>query len=223
MSSKLICHLYHFQTNPKTSFHFPEYDKAIIECLEVFLHTVLYIRKLYPDEIFRRRKIYGVPIYVSIYPALNDYLVMVLKTAKHLLSERKLEKLEIVFYRNLDIGEHRLESYCFEFDLLKDVGKNEKDVHLYDFEDLVRKSLLQLEDRIRGVSRLPSNARFKLLLHTTRMAYMSLNEKPDLCEYLWFRDDVPTQKGIVEQKQILPLTAVDQIGMQLYMERNCND
>lgn len=153
---------------------------------------------------------------------------MVLKTAKYLLSEKKLEKLEIIFYRNKEIGEHRLESYCFEFDTVKIAGtrKNEKDVHLYDFEDVVRKSLLHLEERIRGVSRLPSNAKFKLLLHTTRMAYMSLNEKPDLCEYLWFRDDVPTQesteKRIVEQKQILPLTAVDQIGLQFYMERICN-
>lgn len=202
------------------------YDNAIIECLEVFLHTVLYIRKLYPDEIFRRRKIYGVPVFVSIYPALNDYLVMVLKTAKHLLSEKKLERLEIVFYRNKDIGEQRFENYCFEFDFSRTFGtKNEKDVHLYDFEDLVRKSLLQLEERIRGVSRLPSNAKFKVLLHTTRMAYMSLNEKPDLCEFLWFRDDAPTQdkKEIVDQKQILPLTAVDRIGLQLYMERICND
>ncbi|XP_063708549.1 DNA polymerase zeta subunit 2 [Culicoides brevitarsis] len=198
---------------------------AIIECLEVFVHTVLYVRKLYPDEIFRRRKIYGVPIFVSIYPALNEYLVMVLKTAKYLLTEQKLEKLEIVFYRNTDAGEHRLESYCVEFDVFSQSRRNEKDVHLYDFEDVARKSLLQLEDRIRGVGKLPSNAKFKLLLHTTRTAYLSLNEKPDLCEFLWFRDDAPTEsqkKAIVEQKEILPLTAVERIGMQMYLERSCD-
>uniref|UniRef100_A0A336LQG2 CSON000984 protein n=1 Tax=Culicoides sonorensis TaxID=179676 RepID=A0A336LQG2_CULSO len=199
------------------------YINALIEGLEVILHSILYVRKLYPDEIFRKRKIYGIPIYVSIYPALNDYLVMVLKTAKHLISEKKLERLEIVFYRSAELQEIRFESYCIEFDFFKNCDRNFNDVHLYEFEDAMRKSLLHIEERIRGVSRLPSNAKFKVLLHTTRQAYMNLNEKPELTNFMWFRDDVKTEEGsekkITEQKKILPLTSIEKIGIQMYMER----
>lgn len=201
------------------------YDDALIECLEVFIQTVLYIRKLYPEEIFRRRKIYSIPVYVSIYPPLNDYIKMVLKTAKYLLSERKLHKLEIVFFRGQGTMEQRLENYFFENESLQEsFGRKRDDVHLFDFEDSIKRSLLQMEERIRGVSRLPSNAKFKILLHTTKSAYIGLSEKPELCDFIWYRDDIFQRQDPIEEfsekKEILPVTGVADIGLQIYMERH---
>ena len=82
-----------------------------------------------------------------------------------------------------------------------------------------------MEERIRGVSRLPSNAKFKLLLHTTKSSYIGLKEKAELCEFIWYRDDVLQEnrdpiEEFSDRKEILPVTGVADIVLQIYMERH---
>jgi len=42
--------------------------------VEVAIHTILYVRQVYPAEIFVRRKKYETPVFQSRHPALNDYI-----------------------------------------------------------------------------------------------------------------------------------------------------
>ncbi|KXN88762.1 Mitotic spindle assembly checkpoint protein MAD2B [Leucoagaricus sp. SymC.cos] len=42
--------------------------------VEVAIHTILYVRQVYPPEIFIRRKKYETPVYQSRHPALNEYI-----------------------------------------------------------------------------------------------------------------------------------------------------
>ena len=42
--------------------------------VEVAIHTILYVRQIYPAEIFVRRRKYDTPVYQSRHPALNEYI-----------------------------------------------------------------------------------------------------------------------------------------------------
>ena len=44
-------------------------------CLvEVAIHTILYVRQVYPADIFVRRKKYDTPVFQSRHPSLNEYI-----------------------------------------------------------------------------------------------------------------------------------------------------
>ena len=42
--------------------------------VEVSIHTILYVRQVYPAEIFIRRRKYDTPVFQSRHPALNEYI-----------------------------------------------------------------------------------------------------------------------------------------------------
>ncbi len=50
--------------------------------VEVAIHTILYVRHVYPAELFVRRKKYDTPVFQSRHPALNEYISGAVKAAK---------------------------------------------------------------------------------------------------------------------------------------------
>ena len=42
--------------------------------VEVSIHTILYVRSIYPAGLFRRVKKYDAPVYQSQHPELNKYI-----------------------------------------------------------------------------------------------------------------------------------------------------
>lgn len=42
--------------------------------VEVAIHAILYVRQIYPPDLFVRRKKYDMPVFQSRHPALNEYI-----------------------------------------------------------------------------------------------------------------------------------------------------
>jgi mitotic spindle assembly checkpoint protein MAD2B len=42
--------------------------------VEVAIHNILYVRQIYPADLFVRRKKYDTPVFQSRHPALNEYI-----------------------------------------------------------------------------------------------------------------------------------------------------
>lgn len=42
--------------------------------VEVAIHAILYVRQIYPPDLFVRRKKYDLPVFQSRHPALNEYI-----------------------------------------------------------------------------------------------------------------------------------------------------
>ena len=42
--------------------------------VEVAIHTILYVRQIYPPDLFVRRRKYDMPVFQSRHPALNEYI-----------------------------------------------------------------------------------------------------------------------------------------------------
>ena len=47
--------------------------------VEVAIHTILYVRQVYPADLFVRRKKYETPVYQSRHPGLNEYIAGAVK------------------------------------------------------------------------------------------------------------------------------------------------
>lgn len=53
----------------------PRFSLSTVNRLvEVAIHTILYVRQVYPAELFVRRKKYDTPVFQSRHPALNTYI-----------------------------------------------------------------------------------------------------------------------------------------------------
>ncbi|RKP17063.1 DNA-binding protein [Rozella allomycis CSF55] len=63
---------------------------------ETVIHTLLYVRQIYPQNLFQKRKKYHVPVYMSRHPELNQYVLSILLALEPWLHDSKLRKLVLV-------------------------------------------------------------------------------------------------------------------------------
>lgn len=191
-------------------------NDIIIEVLEIFINTVLYARNLYPQAIFRKRKVYGTTVPISIFPPLNDYIRNILLSVKDLKDNNQLECLELTFKRDNDIT---LEVHKFELDStakLLDFAKMHDDEYLIEFEQELRKTLLQLDGRLKNLRKLPMDTSFKIFLNTTQSGLVKLEHNVNLQDFPWITEksgENPT--GI---KTIIPINYLKAGGVQYFVE-----
>lgn len=124
---------------------------------------------MYPSQIFKKRRVYNAPVYVSIYPPLNTYLYKTLKTCKELLKSSELERLEILFYKDEN---QEYERYKFDIKGVNTIAN--EDEFLIDFEEQLRSSLSRLSERMKCLQKLPSDAKFRILIYTTHSTFIKL-------------------------------------------------
>lgn len=87
-----------------------------MEFLEVAFNHILFFRKVYPKEIFVKKKIYGITVYVSEHPELNEYLSNVLNAIRELIKEdeNSVKAISLTFYNRTKSPMEK-----FVFDMVK--------------------------------------------------------------------------------------------------------
>lgn len=157
-----------------------------LEMLEVYINSILYLREVYPAAIFRKRRVYSSTAFISIFPALNDYLLNTLKTAQALKAQNKLFQVELIIYqKEFDLfgtpeDEEVLERYVFRMENDENSGKDITDLPLYilQFEEQLRKGLIDLDKTAKHLKRLdPQYVGFRIHLETTQAAFVDIVNK----------------------------------------------
>lgn len=87
-----------------------------MEFLEIAFNHILFFRKIYPKEIFVKKKIYGITVYVSEHPELNEYLSNVLNAIRELIKEdeNSVKAISLIFYNRTKSPMEK-----FVFDMVK--------------------------------------------------------------------------------------------------------
>lgn len=185
----------------------------VIEILEVFINHILYVREIYPSQIFRKRKIYDCPVFVSIYPNVTNYIMDTLTTARKLKKSNQLKRMELVVYRDDD---WIYEKYAFEIadDSLFATARKGEDAYLLDLEQQLRTALYSLSERCKTFEKLPEDARFRIQLHTSQSAFMETCCSVASQDFPWLQTEVPGDGGFREVK-LLPICAVDSTGLKI--------
>lgn len=92
--------------------------EVLCEFLEIAIHNILYLRKLYPNSVFRRAQKYGVVIHKCIHPEVNEYITESLKAVQFHCKSNKLRQFAVCV---ISLGKV-IEKYDFDIiNLQKDV------------------------------------------------------------------------------------------------------
>eukprot|EP00937_MAST-01D_sp_MAST-1D-sp2_P004199 g4199.t1 len=130
----------------------------LVEFLEVAVHQVLYARAVYPPELFERRAIYGVPVWMSRHPDLNRYVGDAVRAAHMLLRVGQLKDFVVLMLG----GDGRpTERFVFET-----VAPEEADAMGWRLFDAFRDCLLKILTANAVLERNPSGGSFRVLVTT---------------------------------------------------------
>ncbi|KAG6817755.1 hypothetical protein H0H87_004546 [Tephrocybe sp. NHM501043] len=92
--------------------------------VEVAIHAILYVRQVYPADLFIRRKKYDTPVFQSRHPALNDYISGAVKAITQELVLGNVDKVVIVIK---DKDQVALERFIFSVENMIQVEAFNKD------------------------------------------------------------------------------------------------
>jgi len=152
----------------------------LLEFIEAFIHQLLYIRKIYPADIFERRRKYGLPISMSRHPDLNNYIYQMLRHTAPLLDEGLAEKIVICF---LDPAQKPLERYVVDLqDIVVSIPQlnqliiEEAEV-LEELEDQLRASLIKLNFVDSDLPSIPEDTTFTTFVYTREFSEATVEER----------------------------------------------
>ncbi|KAJ7361538.1 DNA-binding protein [Mycena albidolilacea] len=103
--------------------------RGITEFIEVAVHQILYVRQIYPADLFIRRKKYDTPVFQSRHPALNDYITGAVKAIGEQLLTGNVENVVVVIK---DKEEVALERFLFSIENVVQVEAFNKDTSVED-------------------------------------------------------------------------------------------
>lgn len=182
--------------------------KSILtEFIEIYVNQIIYIRKVYPRQIFQKRKAFCLPVNKSIYPPLNEYVQKSLICSQHLIGTKELKRVEILIYD--DNGTH--ESYMMNF--LEDFLIDESDLMI--LQENFRQSLCELEIKCKVLNEIKQPSKFKILLHTKERAYQKLCNDSTYQDFLWRQVNEINKSAV---KKIIPISTCD--CYSLHIETN---
>ncbi|KAG2149567.1 DNA-binding protein [Suillus cothurnatus] len=103
--------------------------KGITEFIEVAIHTILYVRQIYPADLFVRRKKYDTPVFQSRHPALNEYISGTVKAVSDELVLGNVDKVVVVIK---DRNQFTLERFIFSVQNMIEIESYNKDTSVQD-------------------------------------------------------------------------------------------
>ncbi|CAM9301904.1 unnamed protein product [Ectocarpus sp. 8 AP-2014] len=118
----------------------------LVEFLEAATHSLLHSRRAYPQDIFERRRKYGVQVWMSRHPELNAYISEVLLRAKSLMEQGVVRRVLVCFFLEEEhVDQAPVERVAFDVRVDDDGDDSVDSTSLQDVEDQLRSALLQIQ------------------------------------------------------------------------------
>ncbi|KAH8925478.1 DNA-binding protein [Atractiella rhizophila] len=100
---------------------FNETVDEIQHFLEAAINHILYIRQIYPHDLFEKRQKYSAPVYQARHPLLINYIASLVQAVRDELFNGTLSRLSLIFFSPSE-PEVPLETFNFDFNwLVKDI------------------------------------------------------------------------------------------------------
>ncbi|XP_012261447.2 mitotic spindle assembly checkpoint protein MAD2B [Athalia rosae] len=185
----------------------------LLEFLEVAFHQILFVRNLYPKEIFVRKQIYGIGVQISEHPELNSYIKEVLNSIRELIrhEENCIRKIVLCFYKE---DRTPVEQFVFDLSNLR-ANLAVQDPFFLKTEESLRTLCLKLSTSGSYLKPLPQNTTFSIQIHTHEAAHVSLSENPKCDNFPWI--EVEGETVSIKEQTLLPLKTIDTEYLKLQM------
>ncbi|KAK4055643.1 hypothetical protein OIV83_000189 [Microbotryomycetes sp. JL201] len=221
--------------------------------VEVTFHTILYTRHVYPEremdrgdaewlvtdhdlrtcgvEIFQKKQKYGLPVWQSRSPPLNEYLSRVIECVIEELNKNTLQKVVLVV-KNASIDETPIERFVFDFESLvppDEVPADDVDfvpedggVTRLDLEDLFRSVLSKLMFASKTLAELKREVTFAVVVEMKDGSDMPESQaaKNKLVPVEWIPAEQRVTSEAEGRSRLNPLRTVrmGMLNMQLLVE-----
>lgn len=196
--------------------------EVLLEFLEVCFNSILFNRKVYPASIFVLKKKYSIPVHVSIFPDLNQYIFQVLSAVKHVYIANELKLISLCILNEDFVP---IEKYNFNFgaasnpwpsSTLQATSSNKTLVDLSDIYDSFRSFCLKLSVLDNSL-KCTKNTSFKIYIETKESAQHKIFKEPQFENFPW----IPERAANGEtEAELIPLNTIStgSIHLQIYVE-----
>eukprot|EP00899_Mesostigma_viride_P005813 jgi/Mesvir1/15232/Mv06458-RA.1 len=176
--------------------------------LEVAVLQILYVRGLYPRELFQRRKKYGVPVQQSRHPLLSEYVRDATAHLRDPLEKGLVQKVAVLLYKEEAVGRVPVERFVFYLS----VDAEQPPPSLGDLEHSLKAFLLKIGICDAMIAPLPTGCRWELV------TYVHDREVPGT-ESFWAEAEKADIPDVT--KTIIPLKSMETpaVRMQLVVEQ----
>jgi len=146
-----------------------EVSTVFCEFLEAATHTLLFIRNVYPPEIFERRRKFNVPVRQSRHKDLNDYISGAVADMKQWMDKGLIEK--VVLAVEDCATKEQIERFVFEVDVdltdqAQSPAKGQVQAHSQaELEDALKQVLLKINIADSVMPPVRTDATFSLYVH----------------------------------------------------------
>ena len=69
------------------SFLMPDTKTILVEFIEVLIHQIIKLERIYPDGIYGKRRKYNLAVFMSEHPAVNEFIKEITEGIKKKLSD----------------------------------------------------------------------------------------------------------------------------------------
>eukprot|EP00041_Stephanoeca_diplocostata_P011600 m.191851 g.191851 ORF g.191851 m.191851 type:complete len:204 (+) comp18602_c0_seq2:145-756(+) len=168
---------------------------TILEFLEAAVHVILYIRDVYPAQLFEQRTKYGIAIQMSRHPELNTYVSGVLSSLRQYILEGTVNQISVVIQdENLSPQER------FNFDIVMMGGATQGMANDRMVRDELRGLLQKLSVADTLLSLPPKDSTFIILAYCKGF--------PEAMQQKWAQQEPPvSQDGACTR--VIPLRSAD--------------
>lgn len=190
--------------------------EVLLEFLEVCFNSILFNRKVYPETIFVLKKKYNIPVHISIYPDLNQYIFEILSAVKNLYVANELKTISFCIL-NEDLVP--VEKYNFSFESQFGSASTTSKDTLVDFSEIYdsfRSFCLKLSV-LNCSLKCTENTSFKIYVETKGTSQETIYKDPHFENFPWIPADTTNDKN---ETELIPLKtiSVGSINLQLYVE-----
>ncbi|KAJ3034541.1 MAD2 mitotic arrest deficient-like 2 [Rhizophlyctis rosea] len=195
------------------------HSDVLVHFLEAAIHYILYIRNVYPADLFEPRKLYNVPVRMSRHPTLNSYIAHVLTAVRPDLLKGIVKKIYIPILN--PTTNKPVEKFTFQIkDLLSGIEgealqSTETSVNASDIETYLRSFLLKISVCESMLTPNPPNCTFCIMMELEELAGPPSSAEKDVP---WVHGEESEIR--VPQPSMIPLKTMDAgiIKMQLFVE-----
>ncbi|KAG6554264.1 hypothetical protein Mapa_004180 [Marchantia paleacea] len=184
----------------------PEVTDLLCEFLEVAVHLLLSIRKVYPAEIFERRRHFNVPVQWIRHPELRDYIHSALTGLHSWIQQGSVKKVAVVFF---DSKQTPVEKFVFKLNVNQNFAAA---LPVNDIEYSLRTFLIKLSVSEPLLRPLPQDCTFEIVAYS-KLLPGDASDKGRL----WISAD---SKQWQQPAEITPIKSMrsDPLDIQLYVE-----
>ncbi|KAL1919328.1 uncharacterized protein VTP21DRAFT_2021 [Calcarisporiella thermophila] len=196
-----------------------ELIEVLCEFLEIAIHQIVYVRQIYPHELFKKCRKYNIPLQQSRHPGLNEWITNAVLACKSNLEKGLVERVNVIILNE----QNPVERFVFEVEnivapeLVRDDVRVEGGLQCGDLEHYLRAFLLKIHSCDAYLPPIPPECTF-LVAMELKKGHEPAQLKPD---FLWVPAE-PSEhsRSGLEEMEIVPLKSMDAglLKLQLIVE-----